>query len=68
MVVRGETLIPGGARYAAAARRAAANGDVPHALAGLHAMHRGDPLAKPIRVPKIIEEMIGSGARSARTA
>ena len=40
---------PGGARHAAAARREAADGDVPHALARLHALHRRDPLATPTR-------------------
>src|SRR5581483_3392802 len=32
------------AQYAAAARRKAANGNVPDAIAGLHVLHRRDPL------------------------
>src|ERR1019366_4335875 len=35
---------PGGAQHAAIARRSAPNGDVPHALAGLHLLHRRHPL------------------------
>ena len=34
----------GGAGHSAAARREAADGDVPHALAGLHPLHRRHPL------------------------
>ena len=52
MVVRGETLIPVEHDHAAAARRAAADGDVPHALAGLHVLHRRHPLARPTRCPR----------------
>ena len=44
MVVRGDLLIPVEHDIPAAARRKAADGHVPHALARLHAMHRRHPL------------------------
>ena len=43
---------PGGARHAAAARRRAADGDVPHALAGLHATAPAPSAPRPTRCPR----------------
>jgi 3',5'-nucleoside bisphosphate phosphatase len=58
---------PAGAGFHAAARRKAANGDVPHALARLQPVHRRDSLRRRHH-RKIIDEMAPSAARSAKTA
>ena len=57
MVVRGEHADPDRAQHAAAARREAADGDVPHALARLQSC-TGAIRSEADTVPKIIEEMM----------
>ncbi len=57
MVVRGGSADSGGAQSSAAARREAADGDVPHALARLQSC-TGAIRSDADTVPKIIEEMM----------
>ena len=52
MVVRGERADSGGAGHPAAARREAADGDVPHALARLQSLHRRHPVRRPTPCPR----------------
>ena len=59
MLVRGESLIPTRAAvHSHAAGRKAANGALPHAVAGMQPVHRSHPVATPTRFPKIIEELV----------
>ena len=67
VVVRGDSLIPL-EHGTAAARRKAADGDVPHAIAGLQPLHRRDPFAKRTRCRNHRRADASSAARSARTA
>ena len=59
MVVRGESLIPVEHRHPLLPGEKPQHGDVPHALAGLHATAPARSGREADTVPKIIEEMIG---------
>ena len=61
VIVRGNSLHHARAAVrAAAARRAAADGEVPHALARLLAVHRAPSARTPTPCAKIIDELIAT--------